>query len=151
MNGLCPACRRPYDDANIVFSKPSPEEYVVFFSIRLLGHAALHSLPSSALAIQLPVTSLHEQPPPLPTAYTQHQTHPYIPLPPFCFAYKSVHHLTRSQRTSMESPTSRQAKEEHNRCSKGGSKAGSGYPQQKTLGRSACRSEEPCLCDRSQS
>lgn len=28
MNGLCPACRRPYDDANIVFNKPSTDEYV---------------------------------------------------------------------------------------------------------------------------
>ena len=27
MNGLCPACRRPYDDANIEFRKPGPEEY----------------------------------------------------------------------------------------------------------------------------
>ncbi|KAH0263638.1 hypothetical protein KCU71_g20348, partial [Aureobasidium melanogenum] len=26
MNGLCPACRRPYDDANIEFRKPGPEE-----------------------------------------------------------------------------------------------------------------------------
>ena len=28
INGLCPACRRPYDDATIEFRKPSPEEYV---------------------------------------------------------------------------------------------------------------------------
>lgn len=26
MNGLCPACRRPYEDANIKFQKPTPEE-----------------------------------------------------------------------------------------------------------------------------
>lgn len=26
MNGLCPACRRPYDDSTIEFRKPSPEE-----------------------------------------------------------------------------------------------------------------------------
>ena len=26
LNGLCPACRTPYDEANVTFVQPSPEE-----------------------------------------------------------------------------------------------------------------------------
>lgn len=29
MNGLCPACRRPYDDSTIEWKTISPEEWVV--------------------------------------------------------------------------------------------------------------------------
>jgi CCR4-NOT transcription complex subunit 4 len=28
MNGLCPACRRPYDDSTIEFKNITPEEWV---------------------------------------------------------------------------------------------------------------------------
>lgn len=31
MNGLCPACRRPYDDKNIKWEAPSAEEYAHHF------------------------------------------------------------------------------------------------------------------------
>ena len=29
MNGLCPACRRPYDDSTIEFKNITPEEWVL--------------------------------------------------------------------------------------------------------------------------
>mmetsp|Transcript_2936 Transcript_2936/g.6907 ORF Transcript_2936/g.6907 Transcript_2936/m.6907 type:complete len:90 (+) Transcript_2936:186-455(+) len=28
LNGLCPACRTPYDEANVTFVTPDPQEYV---------------------------------------------------------------------------------------------------------------------------
>ena len=30
MNGLCPACRRPYDDKNVRWEAPSAEEYACY-------------------------------------------------------------------------------------------------------------------------
>jgi CCR4-NOT transcription complex subunit 4 len=47
MNGLCPACRRPYDETNIEWKVVSPEEYVALEVVRFdtdLNRMAQHKL-----------------------------------------------------------------------------------------------------------
>ncbi|KAG9999740.1 hypothetical protein KCU78_g15739, partial [Aureobasidium melanogenum] len=48
MNGLCPACRRPYDDANIEFRKPGPEEYTSLEALWRAKQAAKQKKQSAA-------------------------------------------------------------------------------------------------------
>lgn len=37
MNGLCPACRRPYDDKTIEWKVVTPEEYVMVACLVVLN------------------------------------------------------------------------------------------------------------------